>query len=75
MGDIYSQVRSGGKNQESRSKARVDSEVQIMQSAISNLKVEMCTIYVAYFCICLILDDGLDAYATIKCTISSFINC
>lgn len=44
MGDIYSQVRSGGKTQTQtegpRSKARVDSEVQIMQSAISNLKVE-----------------------------------
>lgn len=81
MGDIYSQVRSGGKNQESRSKARVDSEVQIMQSAISNLKVEMGNIYVVYFCICVILDDGLDGDAwivlpfyynpsTVKCTIS-----
>ena len=39
MGDIYSQVRSGAKSQDVRSKARVDSEVQIMQSAISNLKV------------------------------------
>jgi hypothetical protein len=45
MGDIYSQVRSGARSQGTRSKARVDSEVQIMQSAISNLKVEKYSIY------------------------------